>query len=75
MAIFTSPQWPDCVFEWNPLRSMVSMLKLKIKDWSSCLLQVYAPNAVKEYLAFVDDVNDALQRVGYTESTILLVGF
>ena len=37
------------------------MLKLKIKYRSLCLLQVNAPNAVSEYQAFVDDVNDAHQ--------------
>ena len=35
----------------------------------------YTPNAVSKYQVFVDDVNDALQRVGSTESTILLVNF
>ena len=33
------------------------------------------PNALGEHQAFVDDVNDALQRVGSTESTILLGNF
>ena len=51
------------------------MLKLRVKDWSLRLLQVYAPNAVIEYQAFVDDVNDALQRLGSTESALLFVGF
>ena len=51
------------------------MLKLKVKDRSLFLLHVYAPNAVSEYQAFVDDVNNALQRVGSTESTILLGKF
>ena len=51
------------------------MLKLKVKDLSLCLLQVYDPNVVSEYQAFVDDVNDALQRVGSTESTIFLEDF
>ena len=45
------------------------MLKLKVKDQALRLLEVYAPNAVSKYQAFVDDVNDALQRVGLTEST------
>ena len=40
------------------------MLKLKAKNRSLCLLQVYAPNAVNEYQDFVDDVNNALQKVG-----------
>ena len=29
----------------------------------------HATNATSEYQAFVDDVNDALQKVGSTEST------
>ena len=33
---------------------------------------MYTPNAASEYQASVDDVNDALQRVGSTESAILL---
>ena len=33
---------------------------------------MYTPNAVSEYQAFVNDVNDALQKVGSTKSTILL---
>ena len=47
------------------------MLKLKVKNRSLCLLQVYSPNAVSEYQAFVDDVIDAIQRAGSTESRIL----
>ena len=38
-------------------------------------VHIAAPNAVSEYQAFVDDVNDALRRVGSTESTILLGDF
>ena len=38
-------------------------------------MQVYAANAVNEYQAFVDDINDALQKVGSTESLILLRDF
>ena len=38
----------------------------RILDRSLCLLQVYeyAPNATSEYRAFVDELNDALLRVG-----------
>ena len=39
------------------------------------LIAGVCPNAVSEYQAFVDDVNDALQRVGSTESTILFGDF
>ena len=37
-----------------------------------CLLQMYAPNAVSEYQAFVDNGIDTLLTVGPIESTILL---
>ena len=36
---------------------------------------MYIPNAVSAYQASVDDVNDAILRVGSTESTILLEDF
>ena len=36
---------------------------------------MYALNAVSKYQAFVDDVNEARQRIGSTESTILLGDF
>ena len=51
------------------------MLKLKVLNWSLCLLQVYAPNARSKYQAFVDEVNDALLRLSPTESTVLMEDF
>ena len=42
------------------------------KKWSLCLI---CPNAVSEYQAFVNDVNDVLQKVGSAESTILFGDF
>ena len=75
MGIFTSSQLSDYVFDWIPWGSRDCMLKFEVKDRSLCLLQVYAPNAVREYQAFVDDVDDALQRVESTESTIFSEDF
>ena len=51
--------------------------KLKVKDRSLRQLQMYAPNAVSEHQVFVNDVDDALQRVGVgsTKSTIFLRDF
>ena len=49
------------------------MLKLKVLDQSLCLLQVYAPNATSEYQTFVDEVNDALLQVSFTESIVLIL--
>ena len=53
VGILTSPWLSNCVFNWIPLRSRACMLKLKVKHWSLCLLQEYAPNAVSKYQAFV----------------------
>ena len=74
-GILTTPQLSDCVFDWIPLRSWACVLKLNVKDRSLCLLQVYAPDVVSDHQSFVNDVNDALQRVGSTESTILFGEF
>ena len=60
VGILTSIRLSDCVPDWIPLGSRVCVLKLKILDRSLCLLQVYAPNAMSEYQAFVDEVKDAL---------------
>ena len=75
VGILTSPRLSDCVSDWIPLGSRVCMLKLKVLDWSLCLLQVYAPNATSEYQAFVDKVNDALLQVSATEPTVLMGDF
>ena len=53
----------------------ICMLKLKVLDRSLCLLQVYAPNAMSEYQAFVDEINDALLRVSPIEPTVLMGDF
>ena len=41
--------------------SQACMLKLKVKDQSLSLLQVYGPTSVSEYQTIVEDVIDALQ--------------
>ena len=75
VGILTSSRLSDCVSDWIPLGSRVCMLKLKVLDWSLCLLQVYASNATSEYHTFVNEVNDALLRVSVTESTVLMGDF
>ena len=75
VGILTSPQLSDCVFDWMPLGSRACLLNLTVKGRSLCQLQVYAPNAVSKYQAFVHDISNVVQRVGSTESTILLVDF
>ena len=75
VGILASPRFSDCVSDWIPLRSRDCMLKLKVLVRSSCLLQVYTPNATNEYRIIVDEVNDALLRVSPTESTVLMGDF
>ena len=75
VRILTSPRSSDCKSDSIPLKSRVCLLKLKVLDRSLCLLQVYAPDATSEYLAFVHEVNDALFRVSATESTVLMGDF
>ena len=72
VGILTSPRLSDCVSDWIPLGSRVCMLKLKVFDWSLCLLQVYATS---EYQAFLNEVNDALLRVSPTEFTVPMGDF
>ena len=75
VGILTSPRLADCVDEWIPIGGRVCILKVKIKSQSLCFIQVYAPNSTTQYLDFVDEVNDALQRVSSSESTVLLGDF
>ena len=74
-GILTTSQLSECVFDWIPWKSQACLLKIEVKNRSLCLLQVYAPNALREYQAFEDNVNYALQRVGSTKSTVLLRDF
>ena len=75
VGILTSHRLSDGVSDWIPLGSRVCMLNLKALDWSLCLLQVYAANATSEYLAFVDEEDNALLRVSPTESTDFMGDF
>ena len=63
------------VFDLILLGSRACMLKIEVKDRPICLLQVFVPTVLNEYQAIMDDVNDALQRIGSRESTILLGNF
>ena len=75
-SVEISQAWlSDCVSNWISLGSRVCMLKLKIMDRSSCLLQIYAAIASSEYLAFVVKINDDLLQVSPTESTVLVENF
>ena len=51
------------------------MLKLKVLNWSLCLLQKYAPNATSEYRAFGDKANNVLFQASPTDSTVFMGNF
>ena len=73
VRILTSPRLSDCVSDWIPLGLRICMLKCRVLDRSLCLLQIYAPNAMSEYQAFMEEVNDTLLRVSPTESAVLMI--
>ena len=60
VEILTSPLLSNYEFDWILLDSRACMLKLKVKDRSLSLVQMYALNAVNEYQIFLDNVNIAL---------------
>ena len=64
VGILTSPQLSECVFDWIPLGSRFCVFKLKRKShYAYWKCMPHCPKAVSKYQVFVDDVNDALQRV------------
>jgi hypothetical protein len=50
-------------------------MKLKLQKTNLTLVQVYAPNLEADYAAFLDEVDDALQRVADTESVLIMGDF
>ena len=70
-----SPQLSVCCVRLDCFGIVGLYVKLKVEDRLLCLCRCMTPNGVSEYQAFVNDVNDALQRVGSTESLNLLEDF
>ena len=54
VGILTSPGLLDCASNWISLGSRISILKLELLDRSLGLLQIYAPDSISKYQAFVD---------------------
>ena len=75
VGLLVSPHLAHCVVDWTPLGGRVCLLKVRLQKRSVCILQVYAPNACKQYQPFLDEVSDALQKVTSSESIILLDDF
>jgi len=73
-GVFLLPQRTGCVDEWISLGVRVCMLK--VIDCSLYFIQVYTgPSSTAQYQEFMEETNDALQRVEGNEATILLAYF
>ena len=75
VGLLVSPRLAHCVVDWIPLGGRVCVLKLKLRERSLCIVQVYAPNAEAQYPPFLDEVSAALQKVTPAESILLLGDF
>ena len=75
VGIIVSPRLTNYVTDWIPRGGKVCLFKLRLKEWSLCVLQVYAPNDETHYQPFLDEVGVALQRVTLAESIVLLSDF
>ena len=74
-GLLVSPNIAECVVDWVPLGGRVCLLKLKLKEQSLCVLQVYAPNIESQYEAFLEEVEVALGKAISLESLVLLCDF
>ena len=75
VGIFISPRLAQFVTNWIPLGGRVCLLKLRLRERSLCIFQVYAPNAEAQYQPFLDEVGIVLQKVTSLESIFLLGDF
>lgn len=76
VGILTSPRLADSVVEWVPISSRVGLLRLHLPEGKNlAIVQAYAPNAVAEYTAFLDDLEQGFARVQASESLMLLGDF
>ena len=70
-----TPRLTARVVEWRPISERVALLRLKLKEKTLALVQVYAPNTESEYAPFLDEVLCVFQRIPETDSIVLLGGF
>ena len=75
MGILPNPRLAVTVVEWRPISERVVLLRLKLKEKTLTLVQVYAPNTESEYAPFLDEVLDVLERIPGTDSIVLLSDF
>ena len=77
VRILTNPRLAERVVEWRPISERVALLRLKLKEKTLTLVQVYAPNteSESEYAPFLDEVLGVLEEIPGTDSIVLLGDF
>ena len=75
VGILTNPRLAERVVEWRPISERVALLRLKLKEKTLALVQVYAPNTESEYAPFLDEVLGVLEGISGTDSIVLLGDF
>ena len=73
---YSQPPWlAERVVEWRPISERVALLRLKLKEKTLALVQVYASNTESEYAPFLDEVLGVLEGIPGTDFILLLEDF
>ena len=75
LGISVSSRLAHCATNWILLRISAGLLKLRLQEWSLCILQVYATNAEAHYHPFLDEIGVAFQKVTSAVLIVLLGDF
>ena len=72
MGILVHPALVDRVLEWRLVSARIGVIRIKLKDRTLALVQVYAPNTASEYKSFLDELLPALGGTARNESIVLM---
>ena len=75
VGILTNPRLAEGVVAWRQISERVALLRLKLKEKTLALVQLYAPNTESEYAPFLDEVLGVLEGIPGTDSIVLLRDF
>ena len=75
VEILKNPRFAERVVHWRPISERVVHLRVKMKEKTLALVQVYALNIELEYAPFVDGVLGVLEGISETDSIVLLGDF
>ena len=75
VGILTNPRPAEKVVDWRPISERAALLRLKLKEKTLALVQVYAPNTESEYAPFLDEVLGVLEGIPGTDCIVLLGDF